>query len=125
MKLTPLILGMFILAGGTCGLVLGRALTGGSFTSQGDLHNPKAAPRPIASRGELDSDEKQTIEIFKRVAPSVVYITKFGLRRNFFMSDPMTVAEGSGSGFVWSEDGYVVTNRHVVGELSPGSTWQV
>ena len=64
-------------------------------------------------------DEANNIEVFKEASPSVVYITNSRLvRRSFYSLNPQEVPQGSGSGFVWSEDGYVVTNFHVIQNAS-------
>jgi S1-C subfamily serine protease len=71
-------------------------------------------PRPIAPRGPLAPDEQQTIGIFQRASPSVVYITTVQHVRNPFSRNVMRVPQGTGSGFVWDERGHVVTNFHVI-----------
>ncbi len=91
--------------------------------------SPPADPRPVAARGDLSSDEKATIELFKQSSPSVVYITSLA-RRAFGWFDVMEVPQGTGSGFIWDRDGHVVTNFHVIQEtrswkvtLSDQSSW--
>ncbi len=58
-------------------------------------------------------DELTTVEISKKVGPSVVGIisTVQGMMSIFGTT---TTAEGSGSGIIISEDGYIVTNNHVI-----------
>jgi S1-C subfamily serine protease len=73
-----------------------------------------AEPRPIAPRGPLAPDEQQTIGIFQRASPSVVYITTVQHVRDFFSRNVMRVPQGTGSGFVWDEHGHIVTNFHVI-----------
>ncbi len=68
--------------------------------------------RPLPER--LLADERNTIETFRRVARSVVFITNAELRRDFFTSNVFEVPRGTGSGFVWDESGHIVTNFHVV-----------
>jgi S1-C subfamily serine protease len=54
-------------------------------------------------------------DIFEKAAPSVVFIDTFGKMRTSFFSDvTQEVPLGQGSGFVWNEEGYIVTNYHVV-----------
>jgi len=71
-------------------------------------------PRPIAPRGPLAPDEQQTIGIFQRASPSVVYITTVQHVRDFFSRNVMRVPQGTGSGFIWDEHGHIVTNFHVI-----------
>src|SRR5262245_39136202 len=74
----------------------------------------EAAPRTVAPRGPLAPDEQQTIGIFERVSPSVVYITTVQHVRDLFSRNVMRVPQGTGSGFIWDSQGHVVTNYHVI-----------
>jgi S1-C subfamily serine protease len=74
----------------------------------------QAVPRAVTPRGPLASDEQQTIGIFERVSPSVVYITTVQHVRDFFSRNVLRVPQGTGSGFVWDDAGHVVTNYHVI-----------
>jgi S1-C subfamily serine protease len=71
-------------------------------------------PRPVVARGPLSTDERNTIGVFESVSPSVVYITTVQYVRDFFSRNVMEVPQGTGSGFIWDEQGRVVTNRHVI-----------
>jgi S1-C subfamily serine protease len=75
---------------------------------------PQAQPRAVTPRGDLAADDKATIELFKAVSPSVVHITNLGVRRDRFTLDVQQVPRGTGTGFVWDTNGFVVTNFHVV-----------
>ena len=62
-------------------------------------------------------NERNTIEIYQNAVKSVVNISKIKKvrRRSFLFGDYSSeLVEGEGSGFVWSKEGYVVTNFHVV-----------
>ncbi len=70
--------------------------------------------RPIVARGNLAEDETATIELFKRVAPSVVHVDNIARRFDWGNPDGSEVRQGSGSGFVWDQSGHIVTNYHVI-----------
>jgi S1-C subfamily serine protease len=71
------------------------------------------APRVVDARGDLASDEQSTIKLYNAVRPSVVHVTTLGVDDENPDSG-QSVALGTGSGFVWSDRGFVVTNFHVV-----------
>ncbi len=92
--------------------------------------DPSAEPRPIAPAGELAADEKSTIELFKQSSRSVVHITTSSVRRDFRMN-AFENPRGTGSGFIWDEQGHIVTNFHVAQgadswrvTLADQSTWE-
>lgn len=78
------------------------------------LHNPAAEEKPVTPRGDLAEDEKSTIELFRQASPSVVHITNLAVQKDGLSLDAMGIPQGTGSGFVWDKDGYVVTNYHVI-----------
>jgi S1-C subfamily serine protease len=71
-------------------------------------------PRAVTARGDLAADEQSTIELFRTVAPSVVHVTNLATQRDWYSRDVYTVPRGSGTGFIWDEHGFIVTNFHVV-----------
>lgn len=77
------------------------------------LHRTDAIPRAITARGDLAQDEKATIALFEQSRDSVVHITSRTYRR--FRFNAINVQEGTGTGFVWDQDGHIVTNYHVIG----------
>ncbi|MFZ5829912.1 MAG: S1C family serine protease [Planctomycetota bacterium] len=93
--------------------------------------DPDAVARVVAPRGALADDEKSTIEIFRNASPSVVHITTTGLRQNAFTLNVQEIPRGSGSGFIWDDQGHIVTNFHVLEgassaqvTLADHSTWR-
>ena len=96
-------------------LVLAAALVAWWFWPVGGaVLNPNAKPRPVVERGPLDAEEQATIELYKEAKPSVVHVTRFAARRNAWNLNIEKIPEGTGSGFIWDEDGHVVTNYHVI-----------
>ncbi len=78
------------------------------------LTDPAAEPRVVSARGELAQDERTTIQLFQAAAPAVVNIRTTELRRNPWSRRVVETEQGEGSGFVWDERGYLVTNFHVI-----------
>lgn len=74
---------------------------------------PSAAPAavPPAMRTE---DERNTIGVFRAVAPSTVFVTQLRVIHDYWAGVTQEVPAGSGSGFVWDDQGHIVTNFHVV-----------
>jgi len=78
----------------------------------------EAAPRPVVPRGDLTEEEKSNISIFESSKSSVVYISTSERVVDFWTRNVMTVPRGTGSGFVWDEEGHIITNLHVVAGAS-------
>jgi S1-C subfamily serine protease len=62
---------------------------------------------------ELLPVESKTIEIYRKVVPSTVNVSNIKLARNFYYGE-VEIPQGQGSGFVWDNEGHIVTNFHVV-----------
>lgn len=71
---------------------------------------------------DLTASEVRDIEVFRRASSSVVFITSIALQRDFFSFDVQQIPQGTGSGFVWDDQGHIVTNFHVIAQ---GSIFQV
>lgn len=81
---------------------------------EGDGAVLKVDPSAATADGELLQGELNTISIFRRSSPSVVFV--YNIQNQF---DPRTwnvseVSQGTGSGFLWDRSGHIVTNYHVV-----------
>jgi S1-C subfamily serine protease len=82
---------------------------------------PVAAPvQPPSPTARLE-DERNTIDIFRSAAPATVFVTQKRLVRDWSMR-AAEVPSGSGTGFVWDQQGHVVTNYHVVDPDGRGRT---
>ncbi|GDY09009.1 MAG: PDZ domain-containing protein [Planctomycetota bacterium] len=70
--------------------------------------------RLVVARGDLAADETATIDLFKRIAPSVVHVDNVAQGFDWRSLNAVDVQRGSASGFVWDKSGHVVTNYHVI-----------
>jgi S1-C subfamily serine protease len=97
-------------------LVLLGGLAVGYFVFRGGhkpSHNPDAQPREVTPRGDRDAFEKERIQVFKDVSPCVVNVDTLRIRRAGYRGQVERM-QGTGSGFVWDDEGRIVTNCHVV-----------
>ncbi len=72
---------------------------------------PAVPPLPPGARIE---DEKNTIAVFRAASPSTVFVTQTRVVVDYLAGVAQEVPAGSGSGFIWDEQGHIVTNYHVV-----------
>lgn len=70
--------------------------------------------KEIAPVKVLTSNEEATISLFEESSPSVVFITTTAARRDYWSRNIQEIPSGSGSGFIWDEQGHIVTNYHVI-----------
>jgi S1-C subfamily serine protease len=79
---------------------------------------PTAAEAPPVVQPTIDTDqavnalEDQIIAVYDMAAPAVVNITNRGYAYDWFMGT--VPQEGTGSGFVYDNEGHIVTNYHVI-----------
>ncbi|WP_322517584.1 trypsin-like peptidase domain-containing protein [Rhodopseudomonas palustris] len=73
-----------------------------------------SGPRTVTARGDLAPAETATIELFKRVSPSVVHVFAQSSRRSPSLFEQQQGGVQSGSGVIWDAAGHVITNNHVI-----------
>ena len=104
------------------GLVVGRAIPSDRVARGPEPDAPASTPPgfvlvPAATLTPLpegvSAEEKRDVEVFRRARASVTFITSLALRRSPLSFDVQQIPQGAGSGFVWDQDGHIVTNFHV------------
>jgi S1-C subfamily serine protease len=111
----PLQLTLAVLAGVALGVIGLRYLY--PQTGQGPANDPAAAERAAAPRSPLDAEEAEAVRVFKDSRDGVVNVDTLATvrrRLDFTRVREQTIQTGTGSGFVWDDDGRIVTNYHVV-----------
>lgn len=80
------------------------------------------SPADVRGEAEFPSyllpDEVNTIKLFQNHGASVVNINSMRVQRQLFSFDTMEVPAGTGTGFIWNAEGYIVTNFHVIQDAS-------
>lgn len=73
-----------------------------------------AEPRIVEARGNLAEDEQSTIALFEKSHHSVVFITTRQRVMDAWTRNIFSVPSGTGSGFIWDDNGHIITNFHVI-----------
>src|SRR5687767_8071469 len=97
-------------------IVIALAVYGAWYLSQDTYRRiqVEAEPRPVTARRELMADEQSVIGLFEAAKGSVVFISTQERVLDYWTRNVMTVPRGTGSGFIWDEQGHVITNLHVI-----------
>lgn len=80
---------------------------------EADRRADTAAVAPLSSSAHLEY-ERNSINVFREVASAVVFVTNKQLQRDPWSRGVSEVKAGQGTGFVWDQQGHIVTNFHVI-----------
>jgi len=99
------------------GVLVGRTLQEKPTLAQ---VNSRGAAPPVTPAQSLTPTEQHTVNLFENASGSVANITVKANRvvGGFFSRRVEEVEAGGGSGFVWDDQGHIVTNYHVVQRAS-------
>lgn len=119
--LTPLGVASITLLAGLLGAVVGvvalfsvLGVTPSEFASSGDEPAAIVQEAPLTSGAAAAVDERTSISVADDVVTSVVSVTVNQQSTDFFSGQPVDSEVSSGSGVIISEDGYIITNYHVI-----------
>lgn len=70
--------------------------------------------REVAPVQYLTNSEQATIDLFEKSAPSVCFITTINSREDHWTRNVTEVPRGTGTGFIWDDNGHIITNYHVI-----------
>ena len=83
-----------------------------TITSSAANGNAPVKPESTPSQSSQPTPLPSIADVIAKVKPSVVAITTEVITRDFF--NRLYTQEGAGSGWIISQDGFIVTNNHVV-----------
>ncbi|MCP3960911.1 MAG: trypsin-like serine protease [bacterium] len=119
MRLKSLLLALICVfgLGGLTGYLLSRTGGGSLEADPGPVAPAVLAAAAVATSPadvSLAPQEERDISVFRNTSPSVAFISNIGLRRDFYSLNIFEIPQGTGSGFVWDDEGHIVTNFHVI-----------
>ena len=93
-------------------LVIGIILGGFAALLAHDISADGPDSAPVAQVVQVVQSDNLISDLYDAVNPSVVHIISRSQTMNYF--NGVTAREGTGTGFVFDNDGHIVTNYHVI-----------
>ncbi len=93
------------------GLVVGGVLSFGNRGGNALADNGNSDSKVVSYTPSGSGD---AAAVGQKVSPSVVFISNIVNARTFMSSGAQEVTASTGSGVIYSQDGYIITNNHVV-----------
>ena len=109
---------------GLCGLVIASGIVGGAtatYITKKGLKQEKNSNNTVTTYN-FETVESPVVAIAEKLSPSVVGIRVSYLSQSLF---GLSEAEGEGSGIVYSADGYIITNYHVIEEATSNTSAKI
>ena len=72
---------------------------------------------------QIEQTDSPVVAIAKKAGPSIVGVKVQAISQNIF--GPLSESASEGSGIIYTEDGYIITNYHVISEAMNNSTAKV
>jgi len=94
-------------------------------TSTNTINNTTSHSSPNTSLVSLTNFSETGVAVAQKVLPSVVGIKVEYSVSSIFNKNMTSTAEAEGSGIIISEDGYILTNNHIVNSTSSSSFYEV
>jgi len=114
----------YILVGAICSTLGGVGAAVVTMNMMKNTSNTTSAPKATTTKTSSDTKAKLVTtnsttnlsvpDIVKKVSPAVVAISTSSASGNREVRDPTAQQEGVGTGMIFSEEGYILTNYHVV-----------
>lgn len=110
------------ITGGVIGGVLSTLIVMDINKDEANVNTGLSSTNSTVTSYNFATVENPVVAISRQVGPSVVGVRVSYTAHTFFGS---TEAEGEGSGIIYSKDGYIITNYHVIEEAMTNSSAKV
>ena len=105
------ILGGIVVLGAVQAGLLGNV---GQTTSSGNTTGNTATGSTLPQQTLSVNYDDVVVQVAEKVSPAIVCISNRDTYNDFFQGETTEVEQGTGSGVIYSTDGYIVTNNHVI-----------